>query len=196
MKPKGGGVEDGVAHITKNQRKGKATMGMDVYGKNPSSEKGEYFRNNVWWWRPLWDYCESVAPHLCEDVSGHTNDGEGLDEVGAQELATILLNELSNGDTLFYQQKYNEYRASLPREDCDLCGTSGIRTDSIGMEMGQHDKELPVEVQILTGRTHGWCNGCNGVGTRESWQASYPFSVDNVKEFAEFLSECGGFSIC
>lgn len=171
-------------------------MGMDVYGQNPSTEKGEYFRNNVWWWRPLWDYCESVAPHLCEDISGHTNDGDGLDEISAQELATILLAELANGNTLVYQQKYNEYRASLPREECDLCGSTGIRTDGIGVEMGQPTKELPVEVQILTGRTHGWCNGCNGVGTRESWLASYPFSVDNVAEFAEFLSGCGGFAIC
>ena len=27
-------------------------MGMDVYGLEPRKEKGEYFRNNVWWWRP------------------------------------------------------------------------------------------------------------------------------------------------
>ena len=31
-------------------------MGMDVYGENPKNEKGEYFRNNVWWWRPLGDF--------------------------------------------------------------------------------------------------------------------------------------------
>ena len=35
-------------------------MGMDVYGIAPTSERGEYFRNNVWWWRPLWDYCCEV----------------------------------------------------------------------------------------------------------------------------------------
>jgi hypothetical protein len=62
--------------------------------------------------------------------------------------------------------------------------------------MGQHNKELSPEVQILTGRTHGWCNGCDGVGTQEAWDLSYPFSVENVEEFARFLSECGGFSIC
>ena len=27
-------------------------MGMDVYGRNRCSKEGEYFRNNVWWWRP------------------------------------------------------------------------------------------------------------------------------------------------
>ena len=32
-------------------------MGMDVFGKNPTDEKGAYFRNNVWFWHPLWDYC-------------------------------------------------------------------------------------------------------------------------------------------
>ena len=33
------------------------TMGFDVYGKDPDpgSGSGEYFRNNVWWWRPLRD---------------------------------------------------------------------------------------------------------------------------------------------
>jgi hypothetical protein len=40
-------------------------MGMDVYGKDAVSEKGEYFRNNVWYWRPLWNYCIEVAPDLC-----------------------------------------------------------------------------------------------------------------------------------
>ena len=77
-------------------------MGMDVYGKNPTSEKGSYFRNNVWWWRPLWDYCLEVAPELCSDVSGHTNDGEGLDEAGAIALSEILFQELWDGKTAQY----------------------------------------------------------------------------------------------
>ena len=58
------------------------------------------------------------------------------------------------------------------------------------------EKELKPEVQILVGRTHGWCNGCDGVGTTESWLAGYPFSEENVKEFAEFLMDSGGFQIC
>jgi hypothetical protein len=58
------------------------------------------------------------------------------------------------------------------------------------------EKELSAEIQILVGRTHGWCNACDGVGTRESFAAGYPFSVENVQEFADFLSDCGGFQIC
>lgn len=174
-------------------------MGMDVYGKKPTSEKGEYFRNNVWWWRPLWDYCCEVGADVIGESlaeAGHYNDGQGLDGVMALALAEILRDELESGRTAEYERKNNEYRASLPRENCDLCGATGIRTDKIGVEMNQPTKELPVEVQILTGRTHGWCNGCNGVGTTENWQASYPFSTENVREFVEFLTDCGGFAIC
>ena len=170
-------------------------MGMDVFGRNPKSERGEYFRNNVWWWRPLWDFCTEVAPELCEKVAGHYNDGDGLCESEAEVLAEILKEKLASGEVEEHEKRYNEYRASLPREDCELCGATGIRTDKVGIEMGMHDRELSAEVQILTGRTHGWCNACDGVGTRESWEAQYPFSVDNVKEFAEFVQDSGGFSI-
>ena len=37
-------------------------MGMDVYGRAPTSESGEYFRANVWSWHPIWNYCEVLAP--------------------------------------------------------------------------------------------------------------------------------------
>jgi len=55
-------------------------MGMDVMGMNATSEKGEYFRNNVWWWRPLWDYCLNEHGDIAGQVEhGHSNDGDGLD---------------------------------------------------------------------------------------------------------------------
>ena len=174
-------------------------MGMDVYGVKPTSERGGYFRNNVWWWRPLWQYCCEVGEAVISDEvaeGGSYNGGSGLDAEGAQALANILFAELDNGNTATYERKYNEYLATLPREDCRLCGATGIRADKVGVEMGQPERELSPEVAILTGRTYGWCNGCNGVGTTEAWGQSYPFSVENVREFAHFLAESGGFSIC
>jgi hypothetical protein len=54
-------------------------MGMDVSGLAPTTEAGKYFRNNCWWWRPLWYYCEQVAPDLAEKVEyAQSNDGDGL----------------------------------------------------------------------------------------------------------------------
>lgn len=174
-------------------------MGMDVYGKNPTSERGGYFRNNVWYWRPLWDYvCQVGAEIIDEELAeyGHYNDGAGLEEDGATELARVLAEELESGRTAIYERKNNEYLASLPREACQWCNATGIRTDEVGIQYGMPERELEPEVQILTGRTHGSCNACRGVGTVESFEANYPFTTDNVREFAQFLADSGGFSIC
>ena len=40
------------------------------------------------------------------------------------------------------------------------------------------------------------CNKCNGVGKVDDWEKSYPFSEDNVREFANFCANSGGFTIC
>lgn len=173
-------------------------MGMDVFGKNPTSEAGEYFRNNVWWWRPLWQYCCEVGASVITDElaeAGCYNDGAGLDEHDATTLAQVLENEISTGRTAEYERSNAEYRASLPREQCQFCEGTGVRTDAVGEEMGMPTRALDEPEAILTGRTHGWCNGCRGIGTTESWQAQYPFSVENVREFVSFLRECGGFAI-
>ena len=42
-------------------------MGMDVFGLEPRKEKGEYFRNNVWWWRPLWDFVAHIDELYSEE---------------------------------------------------------------------------------------------------------------------------------
>ena len=34
------------------------------------------------------------------------------------------------------------------------------------------------------------------IWNKRKWSASYPFSVENVKEFAEFCRFSGGFKIC
>lgn len=172
-------------------------MGMDVLGVNPKNEKGSYFRNNVWWWRPLADFILENYPDIAENCEcWHTNDGDGLDESSSASLATRIKQDIALGYIAEYAKTYNEWRASLPREACNLCECTGIRTDEVGVENGMPERELDEETKVLVGRSHGFCNGCRGVGTKESWLAGYPFDEDNVAEFAEFLENCGGFQIC
>lgn len=173
-------------------------MGMDVIGKKPTSERGEYFRNNIWWWRALWTYaCEVGKDIITTDVAnaGTLNDGAGLNAQNTKKLAKALHDALESGHTQQWAQTYAEWQASLPREACNLCEATGIRKDEVGVQMGMPERELLPEIQILTGRTHGWCNACEGVGTTESWLAGYPFSTENVREFADFLADSGGFEI-
>ena len=171
-------------------------MGMDVVGNNPTTEAGEYFRNNVWWWRPLWNYCCEVSPEARRVEHGHSNDGDGLNADDAIKLGKTLLVKIEVGHTAEYEANYNKERSVLPRVDCDLCNKTGIRSDGVGVQHGMPTKELDSVQASVLGRTHGWCNKCDGVGTVEHWGTHYPFSVDNVQEFANFVIASGGFSIC
>lgn len=165
-------------------------MGMDVYGQNPTSEVGSYFRNNVWWWRPLWSYCEHIAPDLIpKDNEGHLNDGWGLDAEGARALAQKLKEELDSGRCAEHAESYQRELKALLREPCDLCNGTGVRRDEIGLEHG-----FPEKLNPYTG-LKGWCNGCDGKGDKPPFAANYPFSTQNVAEFANFLEASGGFEI-
>jgi len=153
-------------------------MGMDVYGKNPKNKTGEYFRNNVWWWRPLWDYCLSVAPELCAGIMGHTNDGDGLNEEDSLLLAQKLQDRIDIGSTGEFQKGYEQHLENLPLEACEISKGKGMRKKP--PDIGPGDMR---------------CNGCDGKGMRKSYETHYPFSVENVQEFVEFLKACGGFEI-
>jgi DnaJ-class molecular chaperone len=171
-------------------------MGMDVYGKNSDSEVGEYFRRNVWGWRPLWEYMEEVHGDLVDDVDGHSNSGDGLDGPTSLRLSARLKLDVMSGKVTKYVAERNKTIAEMPRQKCTLCEGTGIRTDRIGKEHGQPTKVLTEEQVKFLKRTHGWCNGCDGRGDKDSWEASYFLEEADIEEFAEFLAHCGGFEIC
>lgn len=172
-------------------------MGMDVYGKNPVNETGQYFRRNVWGWRPLWQYVEDTHPEIAELVEyPQSNDGDGLGARNSKKLAKLLREDIFRGVVDNYIETRNKYLAELPRVECNLCEGTGIRKDPVGLEYGMPDRELSPELQILLGRTKGTCNGCNGEGKKDDWALSYPLEAQDVVEFAEFLENCGGFEIC
>ena len=76
-------------------------MGMDVYGKNATSEAGKYFRRNIFGWPPLWGYCEYLAPELTSKVKyGYTNDGDGLNAEDSKALGEMLIKHAKQMETL------------------------------------------------------------------------------------------------
>lgn len=145
-------------------------MGFDIHGKNELS-----FHTSNWGWRPLWRYCEEVAPRLAGKVkSAQYNDGDGLDAADAEELGRVLMSELNSGQTAAYEQKRAAAIRALPDEVCNICGGTGKRTD---MEVA-----------------HG-CNKCLGDGKVRPDAVHYPFDTETVEQFARFLLHCGGFTI-
>ena len=157
-------------------------MGMDVYGTNPvirrelanvearemlekewidlpeddldkyfeakrqheEDNPGIYFRNNVWWWRPLWDYVWK----LCED------DG-------------VLTKEQ-------YEEGHNNSGAEINVHQAELIALRLNHAIKMGW-VDEHKKQYEAD-------------------TKDD-EHQYPFHEDNVKAFADFCHDSGGFSI-
>tara|TARA_R100001082_G_C4315850_1_gene138918 strand:- start:47 stop:532 length:486 start_codon:yes stop_codon:yes gene_type:complete len=73
--------------------------------------QGTYFRNNVWYWRPLW----TLVGDLCDDVltesqwkSGNYNDGVEIRDDQAVAIADILDEALSTGAIDEYEAQWNK----------------------------------------------------------------------------------------
>jgi len=153
-------------------------MGFDLYGENPENELGEYFRNNVWWWRPLWSFVTDMCIDILDErdiEGGGYNNGHLITKEKAREIGSRLNKLILDGTVVYAQKKYVDILEKLPDEKCDLCDGTGQRNDAI---------------------VQGQCNGCEGKGTRRPWQTNYPFNTENVKEFAEFCLASNGFTIC
>ena len=74
-------------------------MGMDVFGVNPKSEAGKYFRANIWSWRPIHELIEK-ANVLPPDLVHHMgfNDGYGPNEEQSLLLAAQMETMLDGMD--------------------------------------------------------------------------------------------------
>jgi hypothetical protein len=185
-------------------------MGMDVYGNKPADETGEYFRNNVWWWHPLADYCAEISPDTASRCQGwHSNDGDGLDADDSLALANALQREIDSGRCEVKVKVREAQLATLPNEPtlpnerCDSCaGTGSLTMQQIKrIEEKRAAIESGCSLDELFGLLHKFrvgekCNWCQGTGSRRAYARNYAFSVENVQNFVAFLRACGGFRIC
>lgn len=159
-------------------------MGFDLYGKN-KTEKGEYFRNNVWWWRPLARYVLAVCDDIIvldEKTYWQSNDGQKVLSKTALAIAERLDKLVESGTVRRYAEVYEQELSAMPDEPCWLCKGTGYRDDDLGKQMRLNNPSFT-------------CNCCRGTGKIRPSDTQYSFSEDNVKEFAEFCRESGGFEI-
>ena len=165
---------------------------VQYYNEYEAWEKenpGVYFRNNVWWWRPLWVYvCSSCEDILTEKdmTKGSYNDGHKISKTKSLKIAARLRARINSGDVFDYYNKYQkEYN-----------------------EANEHNKKIEDLVSALRERVkeqHGDIVPANypephrtdwdNLQSQKKWAADYPFDTDNVKEFAEFCEQSGGFNI-
>lgn len=144
-------------------------MGMDVFGRAPTSKTGEYFRNSIWYWIPLADVCRSLAPEICAHCPRwYTNDGDGLDAFNAAALAAVLRKRLEDGMVERIADEKNQAYTTAPNIPCPLCSDE----------------------------PKSWkCLRCDGKREVAPMEAHLRCDVSNVANFAAFLADSGGFEI-
>jgi|14_taG_2_1085336.scaffolds.fasta_scaffold01901_7 hypothetical protein len=157
-----------------------------------TNNPGNYFRNNVWWWRPLWTFtCEHCEDILTEDDmnAGCYNDNYVITEDKAVAIAERLKEALETPETQEYldnhakamqqakkdNEKLNEQKEALNKIAITMTGDEDIVPMNYPKDLKKQFDELLEE---------------------RNWAASYPINRDNIEHFAEFAEQSGGFSIC
>ena len=88
--------------------------------KYQEANPGVYFRNNVWWWRPLWQFvCERLDDVLTEEdmERGCYNDGHEITEDKAIQIGVELTAMLESGRIKEYADRHTKEREQLDDDD-------------------------------------------------------------------------------
>lgn len=205
-------------------------MGFDLHGISPSGTTipepdwkidsqvqeyfalqqniaGAYFRNNVWWWHPLWAFVCST----CDDIldkkdmcAGESNSGQLISGNKSLEIGLRLKKLLRNDVVVKYIEERDEKLKNLPQIKCTICNGTGTRKAFRGWEskskwLKYHTRLGGDSTSMQCSYAHAnGCNGCNscqGTGEVDNWATHYHLSEENVEEFARFCVASGGFTI-
>ena len=81
---------------------------------------GVYFRNNVWWWRRLWQFtCMECDDFLdSEDIkAGDSNSGHIITEEKASAIAKRLQERIDDGSAAEFERQVNEYIDGVEKDE-------------------------------------------------------------------------------
>ena len=155
--------------------------------------KGVYFRNNVWWWRKLADY---VMEHTkCVDEKDfdkwQENGGHEVDAETANQIANQLEHLIATG----HAEKYAEEIKAEMKEAEEHNSKVEKMLSELRLEVAKatgKDTENLAPAEYPEPYNKKWWDIVN----QKDYRDSYPFNIDNVKEFIEFARNSGGFRIC
>ena len=157
-----------------------------------NNNPGAYFRNNVWWWRPLWSFtCAHCADFLTEDDmnGGCYNDSYIITEDKAVAIAERLYEALKEPETQEYldnhmktMEKAKKHNEMIEQEKKALDEIAVAITGDKDVAPIDYPKDLKKKFDELM--------------KKRDWASSYPINRENIENFARFAEQSGGFSIC
>ena len=156
-----------------------------------NNNPGAYFRNNVWWWRPLWSFtCDQCADFLTEDDmnAGCYNDNYIITEDKAVAIAERLYEALKEPETQEYldnhmkaMEKAKKHNEMIEQEKKALDEIAVKITGDKNIAPIDYPKDLKEKFDELM--------------KQRDWTSSYPINRENIENFALFAALSGGFSI-
>lgn len=165
-------------------------MGFDLIGRNPQNENGEYFRNNVWYWRPLAQYVleETKVVDKKDQDHWHYNDCYEVPKDQAIQIANQLDFLIKKGHTKKFASAWELRRKQLEKSN-----------KVIEKELDNHVKEVRrrlnnsnlAPADFPKPDKEKW----DMIYKKKNSDEYYPFTIENVKEFSEFCRNSGGFTI-
>ena len=153
---------------------------------------GYYFRNNVWFWRPLANLITVLNEEwLTEEQKERLQDNSGFefDEEEAMKIKLSLEKVINNGWLKKAEKQWKKeakqaelWNAQI-KEQMDKLNKQAIKETA---KANIIPRDYPPHLKLKWDKL--WLS--------EDRTSSYPVSENNVKEFVKFLGECGGFKIC
>tara|TARA_Y100000310_G_scaffold14261_1_gene14472 strand:+ start:2315 stop:2938 length:624 start_codon:yes stop_codon:yes gene_type:complete len=163
---------------------------FEAKDKHDKENPGIYFRNNSWWWRPLWFYiCTTCDDILSEHQAGigNYNDGVKIRKTKAKRIAARIRKLDKIGAISKFEQKYVKDRDEAIKHNKKVDKT--MEKFKKAMELKYKDGRPPAKYDKEDNKT--W----DRIYSTRMIQASYPFDRQNVLEFGIFCDESGGFEI-
>lgn len=159
---------------------------MDKY----ESQSGTYFRNNVWWWRPLADYVIRFTKVVSDKdaESWHFNDNHKVNDQDAKMIAQQLEHLISTGHTKKYAEEFELLRKKAEKKNEVVEKELQAFSESVKKKYNQPGW---APIDFPKKEKQQW----DRILQKRNSMGNYPFNLENVKEFANFCKYSGGFTI-
>ncbi len=162
-------------------------MGVDISGRKPTTNEGDYFCSNWWGWRPINTICQLAAYNskLKIDFSyWGSNDGKGLrTQKQCDKLADAI--ELLISESIDFNEFMmdDDNRVYICLGSWVEAGTGRFIPSEKQMEL---NKDYPEGTMMF--RSVVMPDGTLA-------ESSHSTSLGRIKQFVTFLRGCGGFEI-
>ena len=153
---------------------------------------GSYFRNNVWWWRPLADLildkCSDLITHEQANEI-HINSGRKFSKGTSIAIANRLQSLIDSG---FIEEHQKEIDARIK-----IAKTHNAKIEKKLEDLKQKVEKLrPNQNLAPVNYPYPYNKRWEEIHQQKDWGSSYPFSKENIIEFITFSRASGGFEIC